>query len=65
MEEIICPNCKNLTYDPEALLCHFCGESLQRAGSGFLSNLRYSNFKIIWIMLTLIVLLSFAFLMVF
>jgi len=30
MAEYICPHCKNPIYDDEALLCMFCGESLNR-----------------------------------
>jgi hypothetical protein len=43
MSEYICPNCKKPIYDPDALLCHFCGGSLGRAGKGFLGRVRYSN----------------------
>ena len=40
MEGHICPHCGNPVFDEDALLCHFCGESLQRAaaplgGQGF------------------------------
>jgi len=43
MEEYTCPNCKNPIYDEDALLCHFCGGSLQRATKGFIGQIRYSN----------------------
>ncbi|MFH0753297.1 MAG: hypothetical protein V2A70_01880 [Candidatus Omnitrophota bacterium] len=34
MREIICPHCHNPVYDEDALLCHFCGESLERVAQG-------------------------------
>ena len=40
MAEHICPHCKNPTYDDEALLCHFCGESLGRYSSGGIGAMR-------------------------
>jgi len=64
MGEIICPNCKNPIYDEDALLCHFCGESLQRAGDGFISRIRYSNKKVWWYFLTFLVLLAFVLLFI-
>ena len=64
MEEYICPNCKNLIYDDDALLCHFCGSSLQRAGKGFMSQIRYSNQKVIWLFLVFVILLEFVLLFV-
>lgn len=39
MKETICSHCKNLIYDDEALLCHFCGESLPRASSGAMGKI--------------------------
>lgn len=61
MPEYICPNCKNPIYDEDALLCHFCGESLQRAGQGFLSRIRYSNKRIVWYFVIFLVLCGFIF----
>jgi len=63
MADYICPNCKNPIYDEDALLCHFCGGSLQRAGKGFISNLRYSNKKVIWFFVMFFVLFAFILLM--
>ena len=60
----MCPHCKNLIYDEEALLCHFCGESLQRAGEGFLSKIRYSNNQVVWFFIIFVVLIGFAFLFI-
>lgn len=57
-----CPHCGNPIFDEEALLCHFCGESLQRAGGGFLSKIRYANNRIVWYFLTFLVLCGLAFL---
>jgi len=64
MPEYICPNCKNSIFDDEALLCHFCGESLQRPGNGFLSKMRYSQSGLIWIILAVVALLAFILLFV-
>ncbi|MFA5059249.1 MAG: hypothetical protein WC676_01300 [Candidatus Omnitrophota bacterium] len=57
MPEYRCPHCKNPIYDEEALLCHFCGESLGRSGDGFLGKIRYSNKKVVWFFLALITLI--------
>jgi len=64
MEGYTCPNCKSPIYDEDALLCHFCGESLQRAGKGFISRIRYSNRKVIWFFLVFVILLAFVLLFV-
>jgi predicted amidophosphoribosyltransferase len=42
MSEYICPHCKNPIYDDDALLCHFCGESLRRAGDGVFGKMKYA-----------------------
>ena len=60
MEEYICPNCKNSIYDEDALLCHFCGGSLQRATKGFIGQIRYSNRQVMWFFLVFVVLLAFV-----
>ena len=64
MSEYICPNCKNPIYDDDAILCHFCGDSLQRAGNGFLSRIKYANNRVIWFFLVFVVLLSFVLLFI-
>ena len=64
MNGYTCPNCKNPVYDREALLCHFCGGSLRRAGKGFIGRIRYSNEKVIWFFLVFAVLLAFSLLFV-
>jgi len=58
MDPYICPNCKNPIYDPDALLCHFCGGSLSRAGKGFLGRVRYANQRVLWYFLVFAVLLA-------
>ena len=64
MTGYICPNCKNPIYDQEALLCHFCGESLQRASNGFMSKLRYANQKVVWFFVMFFILFAFILLIV-
>ncbi|MCB9747237.1 MAG: hypothetical protein H6755_02390 [Candidatus Omnitrophica bacterium] len=64
MQEVVCPHCKKTIYDEDALLCHFCGESLSRAGNGFISRMRYANPRIIWYIVTFLVLVSFLWLFV-
>ncbi|MBN2097219.1 MAG: hypothetical protein JW714_01940 [Candidatus Omnitrophica bacterium] len=63
MSEYICPNCKNIIYDEEALLCLYCGESLKRS-VGLLSKLKYPKPKIIIATLVFLVLLSFIVLII-
>ena len=58
MEEYKCPNCGNPIYDSEALMCHFCGGSLQRAGKGFIGRIRYANQNVWWYFLVFAVLLA-------
>jgi hypothetical protein len=62
MAEYTCPHCKKTVYDDEALLCLYCGESLQRA-IGVMGKLRYSRPAIIITIVVVIVLLSFLLLM--
>ncbi len=64
MSEYKCPHCGMIIFDEDALLCHSCGESLERAGKGFLGRIRYSNQKVVLFFLTFAVLLSFVALMV-
>ena len=65
MSEYHCPHCDMTTYDDDALLCHFCGESLERASKGFLGKVRYSNLKVVWFFLIFAVIFSFILLTVF
>ena len=49
MSEIVCPHCKNMIYDEDALLCHFCGNSLRRAThGGLLGKLRGAGMTWLW-----------------
>ena len=58
MSAYICPHCKNPIYDEDVLSCHFCGESLNRAGKGFMSNLRYANNRVAWFFIVFAVLIA-------
>lgn len=64
-DEYECPHCKMAIYDEDALLCHFCGQSLERAGKGFLGKVKYSNQKIIWFFVIFAVIFSLILLTVF
>jgi len=55
-----CPQCHNPIYDDEALLCLYCGESLDRQGNDPKSVRR----KIFFVVIVLIVLVSFVMVMV-
>jgi len=60
MAEYICPHCGISTYDDEALLCPFCGESLQRPTNGFLGRIRYANQGVVWFFIAFFVLCAFV-----
>lgn len=62
MSEYICPHCKKPIYDDDALLCLYCGESLNR-GVGFMGRIKYPNPKTIIIIAIILVLSSFIILM--
>lgn len=61
-EEYICPNCKKPIYDEDALLCHFCGESLNRS-EGFLGKIKSSPVKFLFAAVVMVVILSFILMM--
>jgi hypothetical protein len=63
MTEFICPNCDNPIYDDEALLCLYCGESLER-GTGIFGKLKYSRQKGIAALVVVILILSFVLLLI-
>lgn len=63
MSEYICPHCKKPVYDDEALLCLYCGESLNRA-VGFMGKMKYPRHKMIIVFIVFLVLISFIILMV-
>ena len=58
MSEYICAHCKQPIYDDEALLCLYCGQSLNRS-VGFLGNLKYTKPKLIIIIIVVLVIASF------
>ena len=59
MAEHICPNCGKPIYDDDALLCLYCGDSLRRS-TGFMGKLKYTPFKIIFVVIVLTVLIAFV-----
>lgn len=63
MSEYICPHCKQLINDDEALLCLYCGQSLNR-GIGFMGKLKYPVHKIVIVIIVALVLVSFMILMI-
>ncbi|MDD5347372.1 MAG: hypothetical protein PHT59_02015 [Candidatus Omnitrophica bacterium] len=58
MAEYICPHCKKPVCDDDALLCLFCGESLNRPGK----HIPRSRLLFIIIVLLLVLSLLFIFL---
>jgi len=59
MPDLICPQCKNPIYDEDALLCHFCGESLNRKSSGMMGKMRGAGMKWVWLTVMVLVILAF------
>jgi hypothetical protein len=57
MAEHICPHCRKPIYDDDALLCLYCGESLQRPG-------HFLKPKVVLIIIVIIAGLSFLALMI-
>jgi len=53
MSEYICPHCKKPIYDDEAILCLYCGESLNRGGKYFPRS------KLVFLGVLLVLLLGF------
>ena len=64
MTEYICPHCKKPIYDEDALLCLYCGGSLNRS-VGTLGKAKHPSIKIILIAVAVIVVLAFMSLVVF
>ena len=62
MFEISCPHCKNLIYDEDALLCHFCGHSLGRSSGGFLGAMRGAGMK--WVLITVAGMIALSFILI-
>ncbi len=63
MSEYSCPHCKQPINDDEALLCLYCGASLNRA-RGWIGKLKYPKPKIIIVIIVVLVLVSFLILMI-
>jgi hypothetical protein len=63
MSEYICPHCKQLINDDQALLCLYCGQSLNRT-IGFMGKLRYPVQKKVIVVIVALVLVSFLILMI-
>ena len=59
MPEYICPHCKQPINDDEALLCLYCGQSLNRE-VGFMGRLKYPKPKIILVVIIVLILAGFA-----
>ena len=59
MQEIQCPHCKNPIYDENALLCHFCGNSLGRSSEGAFGKMRSGGMKWLWITIAIAIILAF------
>lgn len=53
-----CPHCGMIIYDEEALLCHFCGESLGRPSKGLIGQMRYS-YRTPWILIVFFLVVMF------
>jgi predicted amidophosphoribosyltransferase len=62
MAEYICPHCKKPIYDDDALLCLYCGESLDRS-VGVMGALKFGRPKFLIVVLVLLVSLAFLLLM--
>lgn len=60
MQDLICPHCKNPIYEDDALLCHFCGESLNRKSSGLLGMMRSGGVRWIWVTVAVMIALAFV-----
>ena len=52
MSERVCPHCRKPIYDDDALLCLYCGESLQR-------DRFFIKPRIVFLLLAVILILSF------
>jgi hypothetical protein len=59
MSDLICPHCKNPIYEEDALLCHFCGNSLNRKSSGLFGKMRGAGMQWVWLTLVALALLAF------
>jgi predicted amidophosphoribosyltransferase len=55
----ICPHCGMEIQDEDALLCLYCGESLDRKDVGFISGLKYSTPGVIMGVVVIVMVLIF------
>ncbi|MBF0122690.1 MAG: hypothetical protein HQL21_04695 [Candidatus Omnitrophica bacterium] len=62
MSEMSCPHCKNPIYDENALLCHFCGNSLSRTSGGVLGAMRGAGMK--WVLITVAGMIVLSFILI-
>ena len=62
MPEHICPHCRQPIHDDDALLCHFCGESLNRPGSGITGWMRGASGLKKWVLVWIVVVMILGFL---
>jgi hypothetical protein len=58
MPDVMCPHCKNPVYDEDALLCHFCGQSLGRVSRGLLGAMRGAGMKWAGVTIALVLILG-------
>jgi predicted nucleic acid-binding Zn ribbon protein len=58
MPERLCPHCQQPIHDDEALLCHFCGESLRRTSGGFMGKMTALKWFIALIVLVVFAVLA-------
>jgi len=57
MPERICPHCHQPIFDDEALLCHFCGESLRRTSGGWMGKMTTGKWGIALVVLVSLLIL--------
>jgi len=55
----ICPHCQQPINDEDALLCHFCGESLQRSLPGIWGSIISGPGKWVLALIAILVIVSF------
>jgi len=58
MAESVCPHCGKEIYDDEALLCLYCGRSLERS-VGFIGGMKYLRPGIFAVLIAVIVIAVF------
>ena len=63
MSEYTCPHCRQPIDDDEALLCHFCGESLGRTSNQLLGKIKGQRGKWLFVIMILVVIGSFLLLL--